>query len=57
MNEELLKMVHECDALSDQLENDYVQLHRYLKGDIYDAYRELVQSEQRLLQKIKRNLY
>ena len=57
MDEQLQRLIYRCKALGQQLEDDYEQLSPYLKGDIFEAYREEVQAEQQLLERMIRRIH
>ena len=57
MDEQLQRLIYRCKALEQQLEDDYEQLSPYLKGDIFEAYREEVQAEQQLKERVIRRMH
>ena len=57
MDEQLQRLIYRCKVLGQQLEDDYEQLSLYLKGDIFEAYREEVQAEQQLLERMIRRMH
>ena len=57
MDEQLQRLIYRCKALGQHLEDDYEQLSLYLKGDIFEAYREEVQAEQQLLERMIRRMH
>lgn len=56
MDEQFQRLMHRCRALEQQMEDEYEQLSRYLEGDIFRAYREEIQAEQELLERVIRRI-
>ena len=56
MGEQLQRLMYCCRALEQQMEDECEQLGRYLEGDIFRAYREEIQAEQELLERVIRRM-
>lgn len=42
-----------CGQLEELLDNDYTELSKYLSGDLYDLYKEVIIKEKRILTESK----
>lgn len=56
MNEEWMELIRACDSMCWKLEEDSQELHRFLGGELYEAYQKVIKKEQQLIQEIKQNL-
>lgn len=49
----LYESIIHCEQLEELLDNDYIELSKYLRGDLYDLYKEVILKEQRVLTESK----
>lgn len=56
MNESLEISIYLCDQLTDLLEQDYQEIHKSLRGDIYDEYKLMLLDEIERIADLKRKL-
>ncbi len=56
MDEKIREYIYRCTKLTDILEGDIHEIRKCLGGDVYDAYADWINKEQRILDKIQENI-